>query len=162
MKENLLKQCWIIEDHCRYNAETHHLMALKERKKARWARSVPAIVTAISGIFAIQNPNAPMWDWLTLTGAVTTTLASVFEFEKSYQSNIDAAKNFTVLKHETSALRTAFSDLYDEARLTEKVECFLERYLDVVRSAPPTDSKMFDAARKNIKDGRHDVVPQKE
>lgn len=161
MRENLLKECELIDEHCTFNAEIHHIIAGDEQLLEKVSRVVPAICTAIAGGFSVRYPDVAWLDWVTVTGAVTTAISSACGFEKSYAAHLDAAKGFTVLKHEARALRMTFNEALNDTDLGIEVRKLLDRYLELVRSAPPTTDRAFKKARKRIEnDGRHKSVEQ--
>lgn len=161
MRENLLKECALIDEHCTYNAEIHHIIAGGERRLEKVFRVVPALCAAVSGALSVRYPDTAAWDWLTLAAAVTTAASSIYGFEKSYAAHIDSAKGFTVLKHEARALRLTFHDGLSDDELKQKTRALLDQYLELVRSAPPTTNRAFKKAHKRIEgEGRHKSTEQ--
>ena len=159
MRENLLKECRVIDDHCTFSAEVHHIIAVNENRYEKLVRAVPAVITAISSSLSFQSPDNEIWQWLTVVAAITTVLASIFDFKKSYQSHIDAAKGFTILKHEARALVLAFHENMGDDELRSETRRLLDEYMNLVRSAPPTTTAAFNKARNHIEsEGRHKSV----
>src|SRR6266536_1644404 len=101
MKEKFIEECKIIQQNCTYTAETHHQMASQRRRLTYSVQLVPAVIAAISSslgnlgtLNAILPPNyLPLLPLLTLVSSITVAVSTVMDPNKSYQENINAAKN---------------------------------------------------------------------
>lgn len=158
MRKNYIHECETIEQYCTYNAETHHILALKNEKLSIWFQLIPAVVAALS---AFQSTGqllpwtSPIWGWIAATAATITAVSTVLNPLKAYFDHFNAAKSFTVLKQDARALRETFSNGMDDQTFKVAVQNIHERYNDLIRVVPPTTKETFDEARKRIKAGVH-------
>lgn len=158
MRKKYLEECSTIEDHCRYNAETHHIIASDNKGYAFKFQVVPAIITAFLVTVPVVGQKVPQyWGALTLLSSVITAIGNIANPLKEYYDHLIAAKSFTAIKHEARALRDVFSINMSEQELNTTVKCLDNRYCDVARTVPPTNDSAFAKAEKRIKSGVHDT-----
>ena len=149
------KETVIIEQNCTYTAEAHHLIALRNKEMSTRFQLIPAVIAAVLGV-AVGGGFVPIWCvWLSVVSAVVAAVGNVLNPMKEYYDNLNAAKNFTALKHDARALREVFASKMSEEEYTISVRTLHERYNDLLRFAPPTDKESFEEARKRIKEGVH-------
>lgn len=155
MREKYLEECNVIEQCCTYSAEAHHIIANKSKQLMTWLQIIPAIIASLSGIL-VAGEIVPIWfGWLTVVSAVITSITSVLNPLKEYYDHLNAAKNFTALKHEARALRGIFSARMNDDVFFGAVENLTKRYAEFIKFVPPTDDDSFYRARKKIKSGIH-------
>lgn len=155
MREKFDKEADNIEQNCTYTAEAHHIIALRSRRMSTWFQIVPAVIAAILGAL-VGGGIVPWWCiWLSVISAVISAVGNVLNPMKEYYDNLNAAKNFTALKHEARGLREVFSAQMDDNAYGVAIRTLHERYKDLLRSVPPTDKKSFEEARKRVKEGIH-------
>lgn len=156
MKEKYLNECGIIQQNCTYTAETHHVVALSAKRKAVWLEVVPAVIAALSSALVA----ADVFDtWLlpfTVVAASVSAIAAVLNPNKTYQDHLTAAKNFTALKHDARFLRDSQSVKMGDEAFATAVDNLHQRYNELLKATPPTDSKSFESARKVVQVGVHD------
>lgn len=148
-------ECKVIEEHCTYSSETHHIIANKQKRTAYSLQILPAVIAAITGSFALADIYPTLFGFLSVISASASAIANILNPFKSYQDNLSAAKSFTVLKHRARALRMTFSSRLNEVEFADKVEGLHQKYNDLVSITPITDKKSFDEARKRVKAGIH-------
>jgi len=155
MRERYTNECKIIQQNCVYSAEAHHTIANKNKRLSTWLQLIPAVIAALSGVL-VAGSIIPVWfGWLTVGSAIITAVASVLNPLKEHYDHLNAAKNFTVLKHEARTLGDVFSTRMDDNAFAVAVENLHQRYADLVRFVPPTDNEAFGQARERIKAGVH-------
>ncbi len=159
MKEKCTEECKTVEQHCIYTAETHHIIARKARRDANWFQIAPAVAAAIIGAL-VGSGTLPFWAvWISVVSAVIAAVGNVLNPLKDYYDHLNAAKSFTALKHDARALHAIFCHSMNEAEYVTASRSLHDRYNDLIRFAPPTDTKSFEEARKRIKDGVHTPDP---
>ncbi len=153
--QNLINECRQIEEDSTYNAEVHHIITHKLSIKAFWFKLIPAIITVSSAFGLIIG--APNWiSWITLITGLITMVNIFIEPEKKSKDHLFAAKNFTVLKHESRSLYETFKEFIDETEFYNSVKRLREKYNLLVQCTPPTDDKKaLEEARKRIREGIH-------
>ena len=156
MKEKYLDECKIIKENCEYTAEAHHIIAVRNEKLSIKLQLVPAVVATLSGILVAGTVIPIFWGWLTVLSAVITAVASILNPLKTYYDHLNAAKNFTALKHEARSLRKTFSSNMKDEEFFVSVKNLHDKYNNLIKFVPPTDEKSFDKARKRIKIGIHE------
>lgn len=156
MKDAYKDECRIIEENCTYTAGIHHIIANKKHKMATRLQIVPAIITAIAGTIALADYYPALFGFLSVTSAVTTAVASILDPSRAYQDHLNAAKNFTVIKHDSRALRETFSLRLDDSEFAVKVEELHRRYNELIKIVPTTNKESFEEARNTIKAGIHE------
>lgn len=155
MREKYNKELNNIEQNCTYTAEAHHIIALRSKNMSIWFQLIPAVSAAVLGV-AVGGGFVPAWFvWISVVSAVVAAVGNVLNPMKEYYDNLNAAKNFTALKHDTRALREVFSSDKNDAEYIVEVKALHDRYNDLLRFAPPTDKESFEEARKHIKEGIH-------
>ncbi len=156
MKDEYIKECKTIHENCTYTAEAHHQMALSAKRIAIWLEVVPAICAAVSGALVASGIASSNFILVTVVSSTITAVAAVLNPNKSYQSHLDAGKNFTALKHDARFMcKATASKLGDEA-FAVCVEGLHNRYNELVKTVPPTSPKSFTKAQFVIKAGIHD------
>lgn len=160
MRKNYIHECKTIQENCTDNAETHHILAAENGRLSMWFQLAPAVVAALSGFQAagelIPQWASPVWIWVAAASATVTAVSTVLNPLKAYFDHLNAAKGFTVLKHEARALRRTFGTDMDEASFKATVKNLHDRYNDLVRAVPPTTKKAFEEARRRIQEGVHE------
>lgn len=117
---------------------------------------VPAVVSALAGTLVVGQI-VPSWvGVLSLIAAIVTAIGTVKNPQAEYFSHLNAAKAFTVLKHEARALHEVFAPITTEAEMAVRVKALQDRYNEHVRVVPPTEDWAFEKARKRIKAGVHE------
>lgn len=74
---------------------------------------------------------------------------------KVYYDHLNAAKNFTALKHEARGLKDTFSSTIEDKEFFSAVKNLHEKYNNLIKFVPPTDEKSFNESRERIKKGVH-------
>jgi hypothetical protein len=155
MREEYKKECSAIQEFCTYNAETHHIIAGKNKNLSIRFQVIPAIIAALSGLLVAGNIVPNWFVWLSVLSAVITAVASILNPMKEYFDHLNAAKNFTALKHEARSLCNTFGINMSDEIFYDAVKHLHSRYNDLIKFVPPTDQKSFLIARENIKKGYH-------
>ena len=144
-----------IEQNCVYTAEAHHTIALRSKRLSGWFQIIPASIAAVLGVL-VGGGVVPDWFvWLSVMSAVIAAVGNILNPMKDYYDNLNAAKNFTALKHDARALRDVFSSKMNDDEYMIAVQTLHSRYNDLLRFVPPTDEKSFERARKRVRDGIH-------
>lgn len=155
MREQYSTECAAIEQNCTYTAETHHIIAAKQKRLSAWFQIVPAVISAVFGVL-VGGGVIPFWFiWLGVVSAVVSAVGNVLNPLKEYYDHLNAAKNFTGLKQDARSLRETFSTSMNDAEFLTATKSLHDRYNDLIRFAPPTDNDSFEAARKRVKEGIH-------
>src|SRR5438132_180780 len=100
MKEKYIEECKIIQQNCTYSAETHHLMAVHQRKLALWFQLVPTVLAATTSSLTAAGVPGNVLPIITLLSAVAAAVTAVVNPNKQYEEHLSAAKGFTVIKHD--------------------------------------------------------------
>lgn len=156
MREKYLEECGIIQQNCTYTAETHHIIALSAKRKAVWFEVVPAIIAAFTSTLVAAGIAG---EWLlpfTVVSAVISAVAAVLNPNKTHQEHLDAARNFTALKHDARFLRDSQSLKMNDDALCISVENLHQKYNELLKSVPPTDKDSFEKAREIVQSGMHE------
>lgn len=156
MRKALEKELKNIKNNCTYSAETHHIIALSSKNKAMWFQVVAAVLTALSALLVVGQVVSAWWGFATFTTAVVTAVANVLNPLKNYYDHLNAAKNFTALKHDARALHETFGKNLSDERFSEKTQILHDRYNELIRIVPPTDKKSFEKAREVVGQGIHE------
>lgn len=155
MREKYDKETDNIEQNCTYTAEAHHIIALRSKKMSTRFQIIPAVVAAALGAAVGGGFIPSWWVWISVVSAVIAAVGNVLNPMKEYYDNLNAAKNFTALKHDARALRDVFSSRMNDEEYMTAVQILHDRYNDLLRFAPPTDKKSFEEARERVKKGIH-------
>ena len=156
MKKQLIAECIHIQDNCTYTAEAHHNLADRGKRLGFCFQVVPSVITALLAAVVTLGWAPLILNGLTVIGAVISAVGNVLNPLKDYFDHLNAAKNFTVIKHDARVLRYTFSVTMSDKEFAIAVENLHNRYNDLVRFVPPTDKKAFEEARKRIQSGVHD------
>jgi len=155
MIETYKSECKQIKQNAEYSAETHHIIADRSKRQSFWFEVVPAIIAAITGgLVAGQIAPTPLL-WLTVISSVVSAIANVLNPKKDYYDHLNAAKNFTTIKHDARALHETFASGLSENEFKTRVEQLHQRYNDLVMFVPPTDKESFEQARIRVQSGLH-------
>lgn len=155
MRDKFEAECAAIEQNCTYTAETHHIVAAKQKCLGNALQLVPAVIAAGLGVLAGAGV-LPSWSiWLSAAAAAISAVTSVLNPFAEYSSHLNAAKGFTILKQDARALRSTFSVPMTDDTFAASTKSLHDRYSDLVRSAPETANKAFAEAQKRIKAGTH-------
>lgn len=155
MREKYNEETGNIERNCTYTAEAHHIIALRNKRMSAGFQIIPAVVAAALGAAVGGGFIPPWWIWISVVSAVVAAVGNVLNPMKEYYDNLNAAKNFTALKHDARALRDVFSSRMNDEEYMTAVQILHDRYNDLLRFAPPTDKKSFEEARERVKKGIH-------
>jgi hypothetical protein len=151
---HLINECKRIEEDCTYNAETHHSIASCNDRISFWIKFIPAAVAAGSGIAVLKG--SPIWvAWLSILSGVVFALATILNPDRNANDHTKAAKDFTVLKHDSRALYQTFSHEMSQSEYYISVRLLRDRYNNLIRHTPKTSDKAFRKASKKIKAGSH-------
>lgn len=156
MQENYINEAKQIKQNCEYNAETHHIIAKRFKKWSFLLQVLPATVAAVSGSLVAAGKSPASLLVLTVVSSVITAIASILDPNKGYQDHLNAAKNFTILKHEARSLHETFGSRMTDEAFAIAVENIHRKYTDLVKMAPPTDDEAFMQAREKIQDRLHE------
>jgi len=162
MKEKYIEECKIIQQNCTYTAETHHQMANSAKRQAVWLEVVPAGLAALSGTLVSVNV---LGDWaliITVITSVITAVSAVLNPNKTYQAHLEAAKNFTALKHDARFMHEATAGKMSEESFAVCVEGLHNKYNELIKTVPPTNGKSFAKAQEIVQKGTHDPDKDKE
>jgi hypothetical protein len=147
-------ECCRIEENSTYSAETHHILAKRQRLWYKTFQLIPAIATAVIGTITVGQV-VPRWIGVCgLISAVVTAIATGLNPQQAYYDHVNAAKAFTVAKHDARYLRE-LAEGYPTEELPVLVKNLHDRYNDLVRVAPVTEDWAFERARKRIQSGAH-------
>lgn len=156
MKQKYIDECKIIQQNCTYTAEAHHHIAISEKRKAFWLQVVPAICAAVSSALVAAKVICPGFIFLTIVSSVMTAVCAVVDPDKNYHAHLDAAKNFTAMKHDARFMREVTSQKLDDEAFAVAVENLHDRYNDLSKSVPPTTSRAFAKAQKIVQADIHE------
>ncbi|HHT9139017.1 MAG TPA: SLATT domain-containing protein [Candidatus Wunengus sp. YC60] len=156
MRKQYLLECKHIQENCTYTAESHHILSDRGKRLGIWFQLVPTVIAAILASLVMLQMAPLVVNGLTVIAAVVSAVANVLNPLKDYYDHLNAAKNFTALKHDARALHELFSGNMNDKDFALAVETLHNRYNDLIRFVPPTDSKAFEEARKRIKEGIHE------
>lgn len=153
--ERLVTECKRIQEDSTYTAEVHHIMSNKLNKRAFWCKLIPASITVLTAFTLLVG--SPNWvAWVTLLSGAITMLNIFMSPQARAREHLIAAKNFTVLKHESRSLHESFRGFLTKDEFFNAVRLLREKYNLVVQFTPPTDDKnAFEEARQRIKEGVH-------
>jgi SMODS and SLOG-associating 2TM effector domain family 4 len=156
MKDKYIDECKQIQQNCTYTAEAHFQIALWHRRLAYIFQIVPAAIAAVTSTLVAANVTSASWLWITVISSVISAVATVLDPNKQYQDHLNAANNFTVLKHDARFLHEAKSQNMSDDAFAVAAEHLHEKYNELVKMTPPTDGNFFEKARKVIGAGIHE------
>jgi hypothetical protein len=152
--ENLIIECKQIEDDCKYSAEAHHQIADSAEKISFCIKFIPAVIASISGILILVGVSIVV-AWLSVLSGFVLAIASVLDPDRKKNDHIKAAKDYTVLKHDSRALYQAFASEMSPSEFYIATRLLREKYNNTVYNSPKTTDEAFEKARRKIKAGRH-------
>lgn len=131
-------------------------MAIADKGKAFGLEVIPSVGSAISGTLVAIGWAGTELLLITIAGAVVTAVSSVLNPSKSYQQHLEAAKNFTALKHDARFLHEGRCHRLTDEAFAECVESLHQKYNELIKVVPPTNSKAFKKAQEVVQGGAHD------
>jgi hypothetical protein len=144
--ENLKNECLVIENNARYTAETHHIMASSSKFKANCIEIIPAIFSAIFLSLLVVGEEVPIWFGLVaIISAISSTSNIILNPQRSYYENLNAAKNFIVIKNRAKSLGS-LGNFYTEKEFYEAFKALSESYNQLILMTPPTEEKAYKKA----------------
>lgn len=151
---HLIHECRQIEDDCLYTAEAHYIIAADAGRVSFWVKLIPALAAAASGAALLGG--APNWiAWFSVIAGVAFALQSIMNPDKKQEEHSQAAKSYTVLKHESRSLHQTFYKEMDRESFSNAVNILRERYNMIAKMTPQTTVKAFEEGRRRIKARRH-------
>jgi hypothetical protein len=156
MKEKYIEECKIIQQNCTYTAEAHHHLAIWNRGLAYAFQIIPAVIATVTSVLVVANAEPRSWLWATVIASAISAVTTVLDPNKKYLDHLNAAKNFTVIKHDARFLCEAKSHNMGDEAFRIAVENLHEKYNDLIKMTPPTGAISFWRARKIIGAGIHE------
>lgn len=156
MIDQYCNECKQIQENSTYSAEAHHIMAKRLGSWYTFFQLIPAIASALVGGLVVGQVVPPWVGIVSLVAAIVTAIGTVKNPQQEYYSHLNAAKAFTVLKHDARALHEIFAPNTPDAEMAIRVKTLHDRYNEVIRVVPPTEDWAFDKARVRIKAGVHE------
>lgn len=156
MKTKYIEECKTISQNCLYTAESHHQMALSAKRQAFWLEVIPSILAALSGTLVSSGILGHEVLIITVISSVVAAISAVLNPNKTYQAHLEAAKNFTALKHDARFLAEAEAERFSDESFQVSVGNLHQKYNELIKAVPPTNSKSFAKAQEVIKKGTHD------
>jgi len=156
MKQKYIDECKVIQQNCTYTAEAHHQIAISEKRKAFWLEVVPAVCAAVSSALVAAKVICPGFIFLTIVSSVMTAVCAVINPAKNYQAHLDAAKNFTAMKHDARFMHEVMSLKLNDEAFGVAVENLHNQYNDLIRNVPPTTPGAFAKAQKIVQAHVHE------
>jgi len=155
MLEAHCKECERIEENCMFTAETHHILAKRQKRWFVILQLVPAVTSALLGTLVVGQV-VPRWvGIIAVVSAIVTAIGTVMNPQQGYFEHLNAAKAFTTMKHDARALREVFGVGTTDKEFAGIVKSLHDRYNDLVRLSPPTEDWAFEKARQRIRRGVH-------
>lgn len=155
MQQTHCDECSRIEENATYTAETHHILAKRQMRWFKIFQLVPAIATAFLSSLVVGQIGPHCLSIVALIAAIVTAIGTVMNPQRSYFEHLDAAKAFTMIKHDARALRDTFGPDAPDRENESCVRGLHDRYNDLTRLSPPTEDWAFEEARKRIQRGVH-------
>ncbi len=157
IRDKYIEECKKIDQNCRYTAETHHIIANRNKNSATWYQLVPAVIAAVLGVLVVTE-QFPIWSiWLGVISASVSAMGGVLNPLKEYYDHLNAAKNFTILKQDANSLHKTFYVGMTDEELGDAVRNLHDRYNEVIKFVPPTDEKAFKKSQERIKSKVHEL-----
>lgn len=152
--KNLLHECETVAEDSLYNAQAHYILADSKERKGRWLLIVPSGASALCGLLTALG--APGWlGAFSAIGGLMVALASIFGVDKQPTSHRNAACQWTALRHEARSLHETYFMELPREQLFAEVRRIDDRYIALCQALEPTDTKSFEAARRQIQAGVH-------
>ncbi len=156
MKNKYIEECKFIKQNCTYTAEAHHQMAAYSKRQAFWLEVIPSILAALSGALVSAN----IWSHeiliVTVISSAVAAVSAVLNPNKTYQAHLEAAKNFTTLKHDARFLSEARAESMNDDVFSHAVENLHQKYNELLKTVPPTNAKSFKKAQEIVQGGVHE------
>jgi hypothetical protein len=156
MKQKYIEECKIIQQNSTYTAEAHHQMATRFKKQAFWLEIIPAICSVVTGTLVSSGVVGKWLLIFTVISSVITAITAILNPNKIYQQHLEAAKSFIALKHDARFLHESISGKMSDESFFVAVENLHNKYNDLIKSVPPTDSESFSMAQEVIQKGTHE------
>lgn len=147
-------ECRRIEENSTYSAETHHILAKRQRLVYVALQLIPAVATALLGTLAVGEVVPPWVGVVALITAIFTAIGTVLNPQRGYYEHKSAAKAFTAIKHDARFVLGSGERLETNC-LAVSIKCLHDRYNGLVQAAPVTQDWAFERARKRIHSGVH-------
>ncbi len=93
---------------------------------------------------------------MTVISAVMAAVSSVLNPNKNYEAHLEAAKNFTAVKHDARFMHEALSIRLVDDAFAVAVENLHTRYNDMLKTVPPTTPKAMAKAQEIIQTNIHE------
>jgi hypothetical protein len=156
MKDKYIEECKVIQQNCTYTAETHHQMATSAKRQAFWLEVIPAICAALSGVLVSTGILGTKTLIISIISSVITAVSAVLNPNKTYQAHLEAAKNFTALKHDARFMHEAMLSKLSDESFALAVEHLHQKYNEFLKTVPPTNAKSFKKAQAIVQGGVHE------
>jgi hypothetical protein len=156
MNDKYIDECKQIQQNCTYTAEAHHLIARRNKALAYVFQIIPAGIAAVTSGLVAANIKPNSWLWVTMTASIISAIATILDPNKRHQEHLNAAKNFTVLKHDARFLHQAKSQNMTGEAFCIAVENLHEKYNDLIKVVPPTGRISIGIAQRVIGSGIHE------
>src|SRR5438309_1139547 len=127
MKEKFIEECRVLRQNCTYTAETHYAMANHYRRRALGFQLVPTVIAALSSAGATIWGASEVILVLTLGSSIVAAVATVLNPNRAYQEHLNAARGFTILKHDARFLAEAESTCLSDDAFVERVRNLHEK-----------------------------------
>ncbi len=164
LRDCLIKECKTIAENSLNTAQAHFEVANEKENWRKRLLTIPAVVAAIGAMaataFSLSDTYAGaklFIDGLVAVSASISAVASFLNFDKQVGNHYQAAKSFTLLRHDANSLEQTFSKLLTDDEFKHKVESLRDRYSTLVQATDATDEKAFKKARENILSGRFEM-----
>lgn len=149
-------ECSRIVENATYTAETHHILAKRQKLWFTILQLIPAIATALLSTLVAGQITAPWVEVLTATAAIITAVGTVMNPQGSYYGHLNAAKEFTTIKHDARELQGVLGQGAPDREEEVRVTALHDRYNSLTRLSPPTEDWAFEKARERIQRGIHE------
>lgn len=155
MKEAYINECKQIKQSAEYSAEAHHILSKVHKALSYLFQVIPAGAAAITGalVAAGKSPDS-LLQW-TVISAVVAAVANILDPKKNYSDHLNAAKNFSTIKHDARFLYESKSTTMSDDAFSVAVENLHDRYNDLIKLVPPTTDWAFAWGRWRIKRRLH-------
>lgn len=164
VRDCLIKECKTIAENSLYTAQAHFEVANEKENWRKRLLTIPAVVAATGAIAAVAFSLSDTFagaklfiDGLVAVSASVSAVASFLNFDKQVGNHYQAAKSYTLLRHDANSLEQTFSKVLTDDEFKQKVESLRDRYSTLVQATDATDEKAFSKARENIQSGRFEM-----